>query len=459
MATVTRENIGNLHDKITVKLTKEDYMPSFEKSLKQYAKNINVPGFRKGMVPSGMVRKMYGQSLFGDEVLRTAGSKLEEYLKTEKVAIFAQPMVMRNEQPLSLDMNAPSEVDFSFEIGVKPDFEITPLTNKTTITRYKVNVSDKLIEDEIERIKRRFGNAEEQDTVTDRDSILYTKYEACDEAGNVLAEPQMVEDTVLLDKMPVKLQEMLAGKKAEDTLVFRPADVCTEEELAGFLKDPLKQGAEAANQYYKLTLTKVSKLIPRELGAELYAQVFPNDEITDETAFRTRLREELGREYDRMSRERMHNEIYELLVHQTPIPLPVDFLKRWLKEGGEKPKTEAEVEREFSGFDHQLRWTLISDKLILDNKVSVSRDEVIHDVKGRVLAYFGMTADDEAPWMDSYMAKVMKDDKTMDETYRRLLFDRLFTTLEQQFSIQEQEIGEEEFFKLPDPHAAYHHHH
>ncbi|RYD55335.1 MAG: trigger factor [Sphingobacteriales bacterium] len=459
MATVTRENIGNLHDKITVKLTKEDYMPTFEKSLKQYAKNINVPGFRKGMVPSGMVRKMYGQSIFGDEVLRTAGTKLEEYLKNEKVAIFAQPMVMRNEQPLSLDMNAPSEVDFSFEIGVKPDFEITPLTNKTTLNRYKVNVSDKLVEDEIERIKRRFGNAEEQEAVTDKDSIIYTKYEACDENGNVLPESQMVEDTALLEKMPAKLQEMLTGKKAEDTLVFRPADVCTEEELASFLKDPLKQGAEAADQNYKLTLTKVSKLVPRELGLELYAQVFPNDDIADEDAFKTRLREELGREYDRISRERLQNEMYELLVHQTPIQLPVDFLKRWLKEGGEKPKTEAEVEREFSGFDHQLRWTLISDKLIADNGVSISRDEVINDVKGRVLAYFGMTTDDDAPWMDSYMAKVIKDDKTMDETYRRLLFDRLFTTLEQKFDIQEKEIGEEEFFKLPDPHAAYHHHH
>lgn len=459
MATVTRENIGNLHDKITVKLSKEDYMPSFEKSLKQYAKNINVPGFRKGMVPSGMVRKMYGQSIFSDEVLRTAGSKLEEYLKNEQVAIFAQPMVMRNEQPMSLDMNAPSEVDFAFEIGLKPDFEITPLKNKTTLARYKVNVSDKLIEDEIERIKRRFGKAEEQETVTDRDSIIYSKYEACDENGNVLAESQMVEDTELFDKMPAKLQEMLKDKKANDTLVFRPADVCTEEELERFLKDPLKQGLESANQYYKLTITKVSKLIPQELGQELYAQVFPNDEIADEAAFRTRLREELGREYERMSRERLHNEIYELLVHQTPIQLPVDFLKRWLKEGGDKPKSETEVEREFGGFDHQLRWTLISDKLIADNNVSVSRDEVINDVKGRVLAYFGMAADDEAPWMDSYMAKVMKDDKTMDETYRRLLFDRLFSTLEQQFNIQEQELGEEEFFKLPDPHAAYHHHH
>ncbi|WP_276132633.1 trigger factor [Polluticoccus soli] len=461
MATVTRENIGNLHEKITVKLAKEDYLPSFEKSLKQYAKTANVPGFRKGMVPAGMVKKMYGQSIFSDEVLRTAGSKLEDYLKNEKVAIFAQPMVMPSETPIRLDMNAPSDVDFTFEIGLKPDFEIAPLKGKPALTKYKVAVSDKMLEDEIERVKRRYGKAEDQESVTNKDNIIYCKYEACDADGNVLPEANMVEDTALLEKYPAKLQDMLMGKKAEDTLVIQPASVCTEEELAGFMKDPLKQGVEAANNYYKLTLTKVAQLIPAELGEALYSQLFPNDEIKDEAAFKERIRTELSREYDRISNERLHNEIYELLVHQTPLQLPVDFLKRWMREGGDKPKSEADVEKEFGGFDHQLRWTLISDKLIQDNDINVTREEVLEDLKGRVLAYFGMSVEDaaDAPWLDGYMQKVLKDDKTMDETYRRILFDRLFKHLEGQFSLAEQEISEEEFFKLPDAHAAHHHHH
>src|SRR5687767_5079187 len=146
MATVKREQIGNLHEKITVKLAKEDYWPSFEKSLKQYAKQANVPGFRKGMVPAGMVRKMYGQSLFGDEVLRSAGRQLEEYLQKEKLAIFAQPMVIPGSEKVNLDMNNPSEVDFSFEIGLKPDFEIPALKNKAKLTKYKVSVGDKMLE-------------------------------------------------------------------------------------------------------------------------------------------------------------------------------------------------------------------------------------------------------------------------------------------------------------------------
>src|SRR5579871_6212922 len=130
MATVTRENIGALHDKVTVKLAKEDYLPNFEKTLKQYAKTANVPGFRKGMIPSGMLRKMYGQSIFNEEVIRAAGKKLEDYMKDEKLSIFAQPMIMPDTNNTRLDMNTPADIDFSFEVGLKPEFEITPVKDK-----------------------------------------------------------------------------------------------------------------------------------------------------------------------------------------------------------------------------------------------------------------------------------------------------------------------------------------
>lgn len=461
MATVTRETIGKLHDKVTVKLTKEDFVPSFEKSLKQYAKTITVPGFRKGMVPAGMVRKMYGQSIFTDEVLRAAGSKIDEYLKNEKLQIFAQPMAMREETPKKLDMNNPTEVDFSFEIGLKPDFEIPATNGKKELTRYMVQVSDKLLDDEVVRLQRRFGKAEAQESVTTKENIIYSRFEQCDAEGNIIEGVAPIEDTELMDKLPAKMQEMLMGKKPEESIVLQPKAVCTDEELPVFMKDSLKLGAEAAENYYKMTLTKVSLLIPHELNEELYNQVFQNAEIKDEAAFRDMLRSELAKEYDRMSRERLQSEMYEILVHTTPIDLPVDFLKRWLAEGSEQPKSAEEVEHEFPGFDHQLRWTLISDKLIIDNNISVSRDEVLDDMKARVLAYFGLAPDmaDDAPWLEEYMNKVVKDDKTMDETYRRLLFDKLFAFLETKFKLVDKDIDEESFFKLQNAHDEHHHHH
>ncbi len=461
MATVTRENIGTLHDKITVKLIKDDYMPSFDKQLKQYAKTANVPGFRKGMVPAGMLRKMHGPSIFNEEIIRSAGRKLEEYMQAEKLAIFAQPMILPSENRAPLDMNNPVDIDFSFEIGIKPEFEITPVKNHAKLTRYKITVSDKMMDDELERIKRRFGKVDSQEVVTDKENLIYAAYEPCDANGKVTDTDKKIEDTAVLDKMPAKLKDMIMGKKPEDTIVFRPADVCTEEELKKFLSDPLKAGEDAANNYYKLTITKVGHLIPADLNQELYAQVFQNVEVKDEADFREKIKAELQREFDRIASERLQNEIFELLVHNTNITLPVPFLKRWMREGGEKPKSAQAVEEEFGSFEHQLRWQLISDKLMGENHISVSREEVEADIKVRVLAYFGLTPDqeDEAPWMDGYMQKVQQDEKTMDETYRRLLFGKLFQWLETQFTMEEKEIAEEEFFKLGSAHEAHHHHH
>lgn len=457
MATVARENLGTLHDKVTVKLTKEDYLPSFEKSLKQYAKTANVPGFRKGMVPAGMIRKMAGPAMFNEEVIRSAGRELETYMQNEKLAIFAQPMILPNETPVKLDINNPTDVEFAFEIGLKPDFEIPAIKNRAKLNAYKINVTDKMMDDEIERIKRRYGKVEDQDAVTSKDDVIYCTFEPCDANGNVTGDK--LEETALLEKMPAKLQDMLMGKKADDTMVIVPAEVCTAEELPKFLKDPLKAGEDKASHHYKLTLTKVGLLEPKEMGAELFAAVFPNDMVADEAAFREKIKVELQREYDRIARERYHNEIFELLVHDTPITLPVAFLKRWMREGGEKMRSAEEVENEFSGFEHQLRWQLISDEVIRENGISVTRDEVKNDIKTRVLAYYGMDAEDEAPWMNSYIDKVMQDEKMADETYRRLLTDKIFMTLEGKFDTEMKEISEEEFFKLPDAHAAHHQHH
>lgn len=179
--------------------------------------------------------------------------------------------------------------------------------------------------------------------------------------------------------------------------------------------------------------------------------------ITEESAFREKIKGELSREFERIATDRLHNEMYELLVHTTPIELPVPFLKRWMRDGGETRKTDREVEAEFGSFDHQLRWTLISDQLIINNNIQITRDEVLNDIKSKVLAYFGMDSDEDAPWLESYMLKVVKEEKTLDETYRRLLFAKLFTFLETQFDIEHKEVSEEEFFKAPDAHAHHHH--
>ncbi|MDQ3277598.1 MAG: trigger factor family protein, partial [Bacteroidota bacterium] len=163
MATVTQQDVAPLHKQLSITLQKEDYLPSFEKSLKDYSKKANIPGFRKGMVPAGLIKKMYGSSLFTDEVLRTVDKEVFRYLEQEKLDIFAQPLpVDMNLQ--QLDVNSPADYTFTFEVGMKPAVQLPELSQQT-LKRYKVDITDELVNEEVERLRSRYGNMSEPESV------------------------------------------------------------------------------------------------------------------------------------------------------------------------------------------------------------------------------------------------------------------------------------------------------
>ncbi len=170
MATVTRENIGVLNDKITVKVGKEDYQSSFEKTLKTYSKSANIPGFRKGMVPAGIIKKMHGQAVFTDEVLKTVEKELTKYMTDEKLDIFAQPLPLAENDAANLDVNNPTEYSFGFEVGLKPEFSVADLSNEK-VKEYKIVVTDEMVNEHIERLRKGYGKKKDPDAGNEEENI------------------------------------------------------------------------------------------------------------------------------------------------------------------------------------------------------------------------------------------------------------------------------------------------
>jgi trigger factor len=184
MATVARENIGLLNDKILIKVSKEDYFPSFEKKLKEYSKTVNIPGFRKGMVPAGMIKKMYGASIYTDEVLKTVEKQLYTYLDTEKPDIFAQPLAL-DADIRKLDLNNPAEYEFGFEIGLKPAFELASLPKANAIL-HKVEVTDAMVQEEVDRMLIKGGKMTEPETIETEEAVLNILFTEADKEGNTI---------------------------------------------------------------------------------------------------------------------------------------------------------------------------------------------------------------------------------------------------------------------------------
>jgi trigger factor len=456
MATIDRENIGLLNDRIRVRVTQEDYLPNFEKALKKYSKGASLPGFRKGMVPSGLIKKMHGQAIFTEEVVKSVEKELTNYLQQEKLSLFSDPLP-ENMGEVRLDVNTPGEYQFNFEVGLKPDFELTPVREGLKMVRYKIKVEDKDVDEEIKQLQKRGGTAEDKESVSGPEDFLEVKLQLCDEQGEVAEGTEPVEDSLPLDYFNAGAREQLQGKQKGDAVVLPLKDAFEEKEAAYILGKLNLE--EAGDHRVKVTLEKIQETVPHPINKEFFDKVYPGAGIETEEAFREKIRQDNEAYLASESDKRLDEELFETLVHQTPIELPVEFLKKLMKQQGESPKTDEEIEAGYPELDHAMRWNLISGKIIRDQELTVSPEELQADFRQRLAGYFGASAEtgELAARMDEFVARAMQDEKAVDSTYQKLLSAKVLGWLRDQATIEEKEVTAEEFSKLP--HNHHHHEH
>jgi trigger factor len=453
MATVTRENIGLLNDKLTVQLSKDDYYNGFEQSLKKYAKTANIPGFRKGMVPAGLVKKMYGQGVFSDEILRRVEAELNSYLNKEQIDIFAQPLPLDNDAA-KLDMNSPVDYSFNFEIGLKPAFELDPA--KISVTRYVINVTDEMVQEEVERLQIRNGNMTEPETVTGDDNVVNVTFIEADEAGNEKENGIRKDNSLLVKYFEESFRKNLIGKKKDDTLVLQINKAFEDKEQEAILGDlGLTKENGAAN--FKLLITKVGLVEKSALDETFFDTVYPGKEIKTEADFRAAVKGEIENHFAAQAKNQIYDQIYHHLLDHTSMEFPETFLKRWLQNGGEQPKTAEEAEADYPTFVNQLKWTLVSSKIIQDNKIEVVPDDIRDFAKQQLFSYMGGqlgTLGDNQQWVDDYANRMMQDKKFVEDSYHRISTDKMFQFLEGQVTAKEEAISAEAFAE-----KLHHHHH
>lgn len=458
MATVSKENIGLLNEKLTVKLEKTDYLPAFEKSLKEYSKKANIPGFRKGMVPTGLIKKMYGASVFTDEVLRSVDRELIKYLETEKLEIFAQPLPVAMDIR-QLDMNNPADYTFHFEVGMKPDFQIADLS-KVQLTRYKVSVTDDMINTEITRLQNRYGNMKDQDTVTNEENVLNVTFTEVDENANEVENGIHKDNSILVKYFKEDFREKLLGKTINDYIVVQLNDAFDDKEREWIIGDlGLNKDDPATSQkHFKIQITKIGLLEKKELNEEFFKQLYPDKDVKTEVDFRIKIKEEIEAYWDAQARNQLQHMAYHELLDKTQIDFPEEFLKKWIKTQGEKEKTDEDAEKEFPVFKNQLKWTLISDKIITENNIQVQPDELRNFAKQQLFGYMGVgTVNEDQPWVKDYIDKMMKDRKYMEDAFNRIQSQKIFEWAESMITPVVKEISMEEFVKMQEEHQHHHH--
>jgi len=296
----------------------------------------------------------------------------------------------------------------------------------------------------------------EPETVTSDENILNLEFVETDAQGIVKEDGITKSNSLLVKYFAEPVRAELMGKKKDDSIVIQLSKAFDEKERDFVMSDLSldKSDHDAADKFFKITIVKIGLVEKAEMNEEFFNSVYPGREITTEEEFRNAVKVEIENYYRNEATNQLHDQIYHKLIDSTQMEFPESFLKRWLKDGSEKPKTPEEAEKEYPTFVNQLKWTLISSNLINENKITVEQQEIKEYAKQQIAGYMGMQSMNEAPWMDEYVNRMMKDKKFVEETYLKLQTGKLFTMLEQQAQVTEENISAEAFAE-----KLHHHHH
>lgn len=463
MASVSRESIGTLNDKILVSLTKEDYIPSFEKAVKQLAKTANLPGFRKGMVPASVIKKKYGNSLFADEVLKTVEKELNQYLTEEKLDIFGQPLPL-NDKEVNLNIDEPASYEFAFEIGLKPEIEVQP--QQIEVTRYQIEITPTMIQEQVEKLQDSLGRMVEKEVIeqpTDRVEFSFLPTQTLVAKEQEESKLQQAQNyTLYVSDFNESVQQQLIGKTKGEVIKLNLTNAFSKafekedkKNFFAFLGLDVNMNEPVE---YEATILKIEGIQKAELNDEMFQKVFPNKEIPNEEEFRNAIKAELEKMYEEEARNQMHHTLYHKLLDTIKIDFPEEFLKRWLKASSKEPKTDEEIEQSFPSFLSQLKWNLISAKIISENNITITEEELKEAARKQTLSYLQGAQMEDMPWLEEYVNRMMSNKEFVENIYFGLQEQKLFQLLDTQVNIHTEAISKESFEAMLHQHHHEHAH-
>ena len=454
MAQITRDQIAPLHERIKITVSPSDYNPAFEKSLKNYAKTANIPGFRKGMVPTGIIKKMHGAAVFTEEVLRTIEKELTQYVQTENISYLGQPLPEDENDPGTFNFNEPKEYSFSFEIGLKPIFSLPNFETLPT-TLHLVDATPEMIQEELDRMQQRLGKMTEPETITKEEDVINVRFEKSDAEGNPIEGAEPKENSLLLKYFSESLRKQLIGKKKDETITIQLSTAFDDKErewVAGDL-GLNKDNAEEMSQHFLMHISKIGFVEKRELNEEFFNEALPGKEIKSEEELRNEIRTQIEAYWKHQAQHMLEHEIFHILSEETKMDFPENFLKKWLLKTNENKQTAEDIEKEFPTFLNQLRWTLVSNEIASGNTIQVSREEIMESLRQQLIGYFGsMNLGGNYEWLDSYVERLMGDEKQVENAYQRVFSAKVLSWAASKVKPTEKKISAEEFSKLQEKH-------
>jgi len=444
---ITQENIDELNAVLRVKVVAEDYLPKVESALKEHQKKASIPGFRPGKVPTGMIKKMYGKSILVEAINKLLNDSLYTYLNENKIEVLGNPLP-KMDSGIQIDWDNQKEFEFLYEMGLAPKFNVE-LSAKDKFTYKTVKIDEELINKYISDISKRYGKVEDVD-VSGEGDLLNGDFVELDENNEILPGGIFKTSSVFLDRVKDEsTKNALIGLKKDDKVILdaqklsdNPVDVAT---MLGIDKE----AAEKLTSKVQFTVKNISRLAGSEINQGLFDKIYGEGTITSEEEFKTRIKEELSAMFVNDSERKFYNEVVEYLMNKINFDLPTEFLKRWIVAANEKPVTPEQVESEFDGYSKGLKWSLIENKIIKDNNIQVTNEEVIESTQKMILEQFGKydPTPMDAEALNSTTQRVLSNKEEAKKIYEKIYGDKVMALFKSKFTVENQELSYEDFFK------------
>lgn len=455
--TITEEKIDNLRSKVKVNLKKEDYEPTVKKQINTLAKKVEIKGFRPGMVPVGMVKKMYGNSVLFEEIEKMLGSLMQKYIDENKINVLVSPIPSAG-QTLDLDISRLADIDFSYDVSHSPDINLTYIEQSPVFTKYKIRADDKLIDEEVMRIRQRFSTYEYPETVGEKD-VLTVMIEELDAEGNLKPGGVETVSTLTVDLLKEDAQKKILPLKKQESIeynVFELMDRDRESIAKNVLNmNDLAKLGEVGDRF-RLTLNNITRSVPGEVNEEFFVKVYGPEGPKTEEEMRNNIKGDLESYFEGSADKVLVNELYKGLMENVELPLPEDYLKRWLEVHGDKPMNEQELNDYYPKFEKSLRWSLIERKIANEQNIQITDEEVNERVRRNLIHQlygYGLKTIGEE-WIAQFVQKQLADKKVVSETRDQLLDEKVLDFIKTKVKQDEKEVSFEEFNELMKAPAA-----
>ena len=434
---ITKENVDALNAVVKVDIVTEDYQEKVTEVLNDYRKKANIPGFRKGHVPMGMVKKQYGKSVMIDEVNKLLQDSLNKFITEEKLDILGNPLP-RIQEDFNWDTDTFS---FEFELGLAPEFEVN-LNPKKKITQYNVVATDDLIDEEVKNIQARYGKMSSLEEATEHSNVTGT----------------FVNEEKEINKKSTFLVNDLKGKKNEKKLIGAKVGDVIELDTKKLFEDDHKlqhvlgvshDDAHDLDVKVTLTIDDITKTEPADLDQDLFDKLFPDGSVKTATELREKIKEDAEKQFQQQADQQLLNAVQEYLIENTKFDLPAEFLQKWLQTAGEKELTKEEASEEYAKSEKGLRYQLIEGKIMKDNDIKIDYAELVGYAKGFIrtqMAQFGNMNPEEKE-LNDIAGRILQNQEEAQKLQSQLISQKLMTFFKENMSFKTKEVSYEDFIK------------